>query len=82
MLGVLRDAPGQMMNYVVIVLRVVLDCQVCGPDAQVTVAQGERRVAVAAGPRSQGSSIQPGVDWRAVRQLVPGREGWRSSAWG
>lgn len=52
--GVLRDALGQMMNYVVIVLLVVLDCQVCGPDAQVTVAEGERRVAVAAGAQVSG----------------------------
>lgn len=53
--GVLRDALGQMMNYVVIVLRVALDRQVCGPDAQVTsVAEGERRAAVATGSQVSG----------------------------
>lgn len=52
--GVLRDALGQMMNYVVIVLRVSLDRQVCGPDAQVTVAEGERRAAVATGSQVSG----------------------------
>ena len=52
--GVLRDALGQVMNYVVIALRVVLDRQVCGLDAQVTVAEWERRVAVATGSQVSG----------------------------
>lgn len=52
--GVFRDALGQMMDYVVIVLCVVPDHQVCGPDAQVTVAEGERKVPVATGSQVSG----------------------------
>lgn len=62
--GVLRDALGQMMNYVVIALRLVLDRQVCGLDAQVTVAEGERRVAVATGSQVSGKQHPA---WGGVR---------------